>query len=349
MNNHKKFEELLQGYLDNALNIEEKEAFEKHLKTCKTCKQKLKERKNLLGKLRSEKEEIQCPDYLIDKILKNTTQKQPKTIISSRTIKWRYLAVGAAAILIVVSTVLVNNMDNQNMFATKDIKAKQKGELLLKETETEKAAEKPLEAQEKIAREKKKTEVEKTTKTPIIPSFASPKTETDFTEEERTEEVLLSEKIEGETNQEEILKETPALSRAAESAAPGKIVESELKQIESFGYDSYTDKKTAALVVDEENSSIGGVSEDYFAETRLVFPEEGSVVGEDFEIVLILKNPAEKIEISLDGEKITNYKKTIDSNIIFIGSDSFPALEDGLHFLSVYTTKEESLTFYKEG
>ena len=78
-------------------------------------------------------------------------------------------------------------------------------------------------------------------------------------------------------------------------------------------------------------------------------PEEGSVVGEDFEIVLILKNPAEKIEISLDGEKITNYKKTIDSNIIFIGSDSFPALEEGLHFLSVFTTKEESLTFYKEG
>lgn len=347
MNNHKKFEEFLQGYLDNALNIEETEAFEKHLKTCEKCKQKLMERKNLLKNLRSEQEEIHCPDYLINKILKNTTQKLPKTIISSRTIRWRYLAVGAAAMLIVVSTVLVNNIDIQNILATKDFRGK--GESLLNETEIVNAAEKSLDKQEETVKEKEKTTTEKISKSPIAPSFAPAETKTAFAEAKRKEEVLSLEKIEGGAKKEAITKAAPTLSRAAKPAVPGEIAEIELKQIKPAGYESDTDKLTAAFAVDEETLSTGGVSEEDFAETRLVFPEEGSVVGEDFEIVLILKNPAEKIEISLDGEKITNYKKTIDSNIIFIGSDSFPALEEGLHFLSVFTTKEESLTFYKEG
>jgi hypothetical protein len=349
MNNHKKFEEFLQGYLDNALNIEEIEVFEKHLKTCEKCKQKLIERKNLLENLRSEQEENHCPDYLIDKILKNTTQKNPKTIISSRTIRWRYLAVGAAAMLIVVSTVLVNNMGIQNILATKDFREKEKGESLLNETEIVNAAEKSLDKQEETVKEKEKIKVEKNSKQPIVPHFAPPETKTEFADAKRKKEVLPLEKIEEGTKKVAIPKAAPMFSRAAKPAVPGETAESELKQIKSAGYESDTDKLTADFIVDEEILSVGAISEEDFAETRLVFPEEGSVVGEDFEIVLILKNPAEKIEISLDGEKITNYKKTIDSNIIFIGSDSFPALEEGLHFLSVFTTKEKSLTFYKEG
>jgi len=349
MNNHKKFEELLQGYLDNTLNSKEKEVFNTHLKSCKRCETKFKERKNLIEKIRSAKEEIQCPDYLIGNILKNTTEKQSGEIISSKTIRWRYLAVGAAAILIVVSTILVNNIDNQTTLTTKYIREKQKGESLSKETEIVKVTEGALDKQARVASEKKKTTVEKTLKPLIEPKAASPETKTDFAEVKKREEVILSENIVEHTKNKDIKIEAPMLSRAAKPTAPGETAAKQPKETQTFGFASEIDKEETDFTVFEDDLSTGGISESHFEETRFVFPEEGSIVGKDFEIVIILKDPAEKIEIILDGEKITNYTKTTDSNIIFIGSDSFPPLEEGLHFLSVLTTTEKSLTFYKEG
>ena len=60
MKNHKRFEELIQGYADNALSNKERRKLKAHLKSCKECAKKLKERKKLSEKLRSSKEEIQC-------------------------------------------------------------------------------------------------------------------------------------------------------------------------------------------------------------------------------------------------------------------------------------------------
>jgi len=350
MNNHKRFEELLQGYLDNTLNSKEKEIFQKHLASCKGCEKKLKERKNFLETLRSTKVEIQCPDYLIDNILKNTTKKKSREIISSKTIRWRYLAVGAAAILIVFSTILFNIEDSRHIFITKNIKEIRKEKILTEETKTPKSEEEILEQEESAVIAEKKRSTKEPLKLTEEPKSATPETKAYFTGVEKKEIDILSENLAiDKTPNEDIQTETPMPSRAAKSIAPSITSNSKLKEIKTFGFDSETEKEAKDITVFEEDISTGGIAGSHFEETRFVFPEEGSVVGKDFEIVIILKNPAENIEISLDGEKITNYTKTKDSNIIFIGSDSLPSLEEGLHFLSVSTTKEKNLTFYKEG
>lgn len=84
-----------------------------------------------------------------------------------------------------------------------------------------------------------------------------------------------------------------------------------------------------------------------FEETRLVFPEDGSVVGDKFDVVIILKEPGREIELNIDGEKRMYESK--DSNILFIQSDSLPALENGLHYLSLIESTQKTITFFKEG
>jgi len=350
MNNHKRFEELLQGYLDNALNSKEKEMFKNHLKSCKRCEKKLKERKNFLETLRSTKVEIQYPDYLIDNILKNTTKKQSSEIISSKTIRWRYLAVGAAAILIVFSTILFNIEDSRHIFITKDTKGIRKEKILTEETKTPKSEKEILEQEESAVIAEKKRSTEEPLKLTEEPKSAIPETKADFTGVEKKEIDILSENLAiDKTQNEDIQKEAQLPSIAAKASAPSITSKSRSKEPATLGFDYETEKTSADIAPFTEDIPTGGALESDFEETRFVFPEEGSVVGKDFEIVIILKNPAENIEISLDGEKITNYTKTKDSNIIFIGSDSLPSLEEGLHFLSVSTTKEKNLTFYKEG
>ncbi|MCK4420800.1 zf-HC2 domain-containing protein [candidate division WOR-3 bacterium] len=85
----------------------------------------------------------------------------------------------------------------------------------------------------------------------------------------------------------------------------------------------------------------------FFEETRLVFPEEGSVVGDDFEIVIILREPTKKIDLKIDGENIKIHSS--DSNILYIHSDSLPLLEKGIHYLSLGDPQIQSILFYKEG
>jgi hypothetical protein len=330
MKNHKKYEELIQGYLDNGLNDKERKDLKDHLKTCKICQGKLSERNNLLEALRSTKEEIECPDYLIGKILKNTTQKEPEPIV--RLIRWKYLAVSAAAIFIIFTTVLFNIQDNKQILTTGESKGIY-GKETPKETEilksidtfTDKKKEYTAKDEQLIITkplsEETKTEVPKT-KTAKVPL---PDIKTDFDRAEQPEEALS-----GETTDAPAIPEID-ISKEKEPLAPH--------------FESEKMAFSASRIAREEEA----FSEGYLEETPFVFPEEGSVVGEDFEIVLILENPAEKIEISLDGEEITHYIKSKDSNVIYIGSDSLPPLEEGIHYLSIKTPEEKGITFYKEG
>jgi len=143
--------------------------------------------------------------------------------------------------------------------------------------------------------------------------------------------------------------EIPVTSKAAKTPPSGTIKRDQFKKTLAFEAEKDIEIERVSPKVLEHSILGEGISIRLFEETRFVFPEEGSVVGEAFEIVLILENPTEIIEISLDGEKITNYTKEKDLNVIFIGSDSIPPLEEGLHYLSIMTTEEKGITFYKEG
>lgn len=88
-------------------------------------------------------------------------------------------------------------------------------------------------------------------------------------------------------------------------------------------------------------------SKDFFDETRLVFPEEGSIVGDEFELVIILKEVGTKVELNIDGENRIFESK--DSNILLIKSDSLPILENGIHYLSLVEPMQKTITFFKEG
>jgi hypothetical protein len=327
MKNHKRFEELIQGYLDDTLLSEERKDLENHLKSCQVCREKLKSREELLQKLRIGSEEIQCPDYLIDNILKNTTQKETPIIISSSKIRWRYFAVSAAAVLIVISTVLFNiNTEDSSLTLTPKKPKRTMAEVTLEKTEilekTEVSSAKRVAAE--IGAEKPHLKSgAKTLKAPKVP---------------------LLEKEEKFATGEEIKK---APLKATEPLGTIKMDVSQSKEIRSLA--SASKKETVSLEAAESDFAGRITSEENFKETRFVFPEEGAVVGKDFEIVLILENPEEKIEISIDGEKITNYIKEHDSHVIFIGSDSIPPLEEGLHYLSLKTKEEQNITFYKEG
>jgi hypothetical protein len=324
MKNHKKYEELIQGYLDDGLGDKEKKDLKDHLKSCKICRGKLNERKNLLETLRSTKDEIECPDYLIDRILKNTTRKESKPII----IRWKYLAVSAAAIFIVFFAVLFNPEENKQIMPATEIK-----ETIEKESPEEIKIQKSIDTflekkKEYIAKDEKpltrppsevaKTEVTKAPEAPL------PDIKTALAETEQLEETSSGEGI-----------EAPAIP---------KMDISKEKEPLAPHFESEKVAFASSRMASEE-----AFSEDYLEETRFVFPEEGSVVGEDFEIVLILDKPAEKIELTLDGEKITYYTKTKDSNVVYIGSDYLPPLEEGFHYLSIMTPEEKAITFYKEG
>ncbi|MCK4321399.1 zf-HC2 domain-containing protein [candidate division WOR-3 bacterium] len=86
---------------------------------------------------------------------------------------------------------------------------------------------------------------------------------------------------------------------------------------------------------------------EFFGETRLIFPEEGSVVGDIFDVVIILKESGIKVELNIDGEK--RIFESNDSNVLFIQSDSLPVLENGIHYMSLVEPTQQSITFFKEG
>ncbi len=325
MKNHKRFEELIQGYLDNTLSGEERKGLENHLKFCETCREKLKSREELLQKLRIGREEIQCPDYLIDNILKNTTQKEVPVIISSSKIRWRYLTVSAAAVLMVITTVLLNIEDGNRILTTKKPQEiLTKGDL--KEEKIGESTEASLAKMEVEEIRDEKPHSESGAKTAKAPRAPLPEKEKELA-------------VVGET------KKAPLKATAPPRSI--KMDFSQSKEIRSLEPASETEAVSFGTTESDFSGQI--ISEENFEETRFVFPEEGSVVGKNFEIVLILKDPEEAIEISLDGEQITNYIKEKDSNVIFIGSDSIPPLEEGLHYLSVKTKEEKNITFYKEG
>jgi hypothetical protein len=348
MKNHKRFEELIQGFLDNTLSGKERKSLENHLKLCETCREKLKSREELLRKVRIGREEIQCPDYLIDNILKNTIQKETPVIISSSKIKWRYLTVSAAAAVIVITTVLFNIEDINRMLTTKKPQVVYKKEILEEEKISEKktAVSSAKGESEKTRNEKpdlasgreraKATEVTLTEKKVGFAAIEQPK---EAPTAEGRQEFALSEKLE---------EEAPTLS-AAKAPPSAAIKEDQFKGTRTFELAGDMEMGSVSSKVLEQATSGEGISIRFSEETRFVFPEEGSVVGKDFEIVLILENPEETIEITLDGEKIVNYTIEEDSNIIFIESDSIPPLEEGLHYLSLKTKEEKSITFYKEG
>jgi hypothetical protein len=324
MKNHKKYEELIQGYLDDGLNDIEKQDLKDHLKSCKICQGKLNERKNLLETLRSAKDEIECPDYLIDRILKNTTRKESEPVI----IRWKYLAVSAAAIFIIFSAILFNIEENKQILTTKGFEKSAEKESP-EETKTQKSIDTFLDKKkEYIAKDKKPlsrppSEVAKI-EPPKAPEANLPEITADFDGAEKLEEAPSGVGVEAPViTKMDIIKES-------QPSAP-----------------HFESEKVAFAA--SRSASEEAFSEEYLEETRFVFPEEGSVVGEDFEIVLILDKPAEKIEINLDGEKITYYTKTKDSNVVYIGSDSLPPLEEGFHYLSILTPEEKAITFYKEG
>lgn len=327
MKNHKKYEELIQGYLDDGLGDKDKKDLKDHLESCKICQKKLNERKNLLETLRSAKEEIECPDYLVDRILKNTTQKEPEPIV--RLIRWKYLAVSAAAVFIIFSAILFNIEENKQILPTKDIK---------KPAETKSPEEtKTLQNIEDTFLGKKKEYIDKDEK-----PLTRPTSEAAKIEPPKAPEAILPE-ITADFVGAQKLEEAPSGEGVKAPAIPKMDIIKET-QPSAPHFESERGAFAASRMASEE-----ALSEEYWEETRFVFPEEGSVVGEDFEIVLILDKPAEKIEIILDGEKITYYTKTKDSNVVYIGSDSLPPLEEGFHYLSIMTPEEKAITFYKEG
>ena len=182
-----------------------------------------------------------------------------------------------------------------------------------------------------------------------VPQAPLPEKKADFAATEKLKGATLSEEIPVFAEAEEMQKETPMLSNAAK-APPSATIKRD-RSGESLTFETGTGIETGKIppALPRGISAYKVITEEKFKETRFVFPEEGSVVGNDFEIVLILENPTEKIEITLDGEKIINYTRGEDSNIIFIGSDSIPPLEAGLHYLSLEAKEEKSITFYKEG
>lgn len=346
MKNHKRFEELIQGYVDNDLSNEERRDLKNHLKTCKICAEKLKSREELLRKLRSTREEIQCPDYLIDNILRNTTQKETTEIISSYRIRWRYLAVSAAAVLIVVSTVLLNIENINRTPKVKGYKESRERESL-EEVEISKKAEVTLDEEKKEKIREEKPLMKLSAEEVKVPKAPLPEKKVSFKAAEKLSEAPLTKDMSDVAEIKDYRAETSRVTKADKARGAIKIDMSRKSEVHPLESDSETEMVSFA----GSESGFAGkeISEETFNETRFVFPEEGSVVGEDFEIVLILENPEDAIEISLDGEKITNYIKAQDSNVIFIGSDSMPPLEEGLHYLSFEAKEEKSITFYKEG
>jgi hypothetical protein len=348
MINHKRFEELIQGYVDNALSNKERLDLENHLKSCKMCEEKLRSKEKLLQKLRSTKEEIQCPDYLIDNILRNTTQKETPVIVRSYKIRWKYLATSAAAVLIVISTVLLNIEDKKQILTTKGIEEIQEKEAV-DEVEISGSTSIPLDKKKIEREEEKEPTMRSISKEPSAPKFVPLEQKKDFAKSEKPSEISLSEDIREFATPEESYEKMPTLSKVTEAQTPDAIKRERSR--ESLSFESEPVRKIGEIppAVPGGVPAFIVISEEDFKETRFVFPEEGSVVGKDFEIVLILENPEEKIEITLDGEKIVDYTREKDSNVIFIGSDSIPPLEEGLHYLSLATKEEKSITFYKEG
>ncbi|MEO0293447.1 MAG: zf-HC2 domain-containing protein [candidate division WOR-3 bacterium] len=245
MRKHQKYEELIQGYLDNELTEKEKKELETHLKICNLCKGKIRERKKLLRIFQSQIEEVQCPSGLIDIILKNTIKKESLQGVRP-ILRWNYIVLSAAAIFILFFTVFYLRYKPTTSLA-----------------ETQKIQEK---------------------------------------------------------SQEEI--------KTKES-----IPKSEIKEI--------VKKETKINIMNEPLETPSS------EEIHFVFPEEGAVVGENFEIVLVLEKPVERIEIKIDGEEIKNYK--IISNVLYLDKEFLPPLEEGLHYLSIKTLEEKAITFYKEG
>jgi hypothetical protein len=349
MKNHKRFEELIQGYLDDTLSEEERKGLENHLEACEACREKLKIREDLLGKLRIGREEIQCPDYLIDNILKNTTRKETPVIISSSKIRWRYLVPCAAAALIVITTVLLNIEDISQMTTTKKPQGFTAKETLEKEKILEnKTAVSPAKREAEEIRDEEPhlvSGVERATAT----EAALPEKKVRVTPIEQPKEAHLTEGSQEFTVSKKSEEKAPMFSKAAKAPPPAAIKGDQFDKTRTFKLVADMEMESISSKVSEHAILGEGISIRFYEETRFVFPEEGSVVGKDFDIILILENPAEAIEISLDGEKIVNYTIEEDSNIIFIGSDSIPPLEEGLHYLSLKAKEEKCITFYKEG
>ncbi len=345
MKNHRKFEELIQGYIDNALGDKELKAFKKHLESCKECAKKLEERKELLGKIHSSKEEIQCPDNLIDNILKNTTRKETPEIISTFQIRWKYLAVSAAAVIIVVSTVLLNIEEIDRVAPVPE--PKKALEKTISEAPETAKSEELSSVDKKNEEEKKETALRAVSKEPEQVKFVLPDKKTDFTSARKDKGYSPSESTRNYAAREKIEGQAPSIPEKSESRPLVKMDMYKPNATRAASTDSETEEPSHSYIEDAFTGIIDSGHD--FEETRFVFPEEGSVVGNNFEIVLILGKPGEEIEISLDGEKITNYTTEENSNIIFIGSDSIPPLEEGLHFLSVKTKEEKNITFFKEG
>jgi hypothetical protein len=348
MKNHKRFEELIQGYVDNVLSDKERQDFEEHLKSCKMCEEKLKIREKLLEKLRSGKEEIQCPDKLIDNILKRTSQKEAPTIISSTIIRWKYLAVSAAAAVVIFSTVLLNLENNEQLLTPIEIK-EPRGKGFPAEVEISKSKEISLDKEKVKSIKAEESDISLRSEKPSAPKASLPEKKADFATAEKLKGDTFSADITEFVEDEELQEKTLMLSKAAKSPPSTAIKRDRIKEIPAFKTKKDIEIESISPKALEYGILGEGISMSVTEETRFVFPEEGSVVGKDFEIVLILENPKEKIEITLDGEKIVDYTIEEDSNIIFIGSDSLPPLEAGLHYISLTTKEEKSITFYKEG
>lgn len=120
---------------------------------------------------------------------------------------------------------------------------------------------------------------------------------------------------------------------------------------EDSGYDTLLDDSTEykeeEKEKDKEEGAIQIVKSDEFSGDYIVYPEEGSVVGKNFEVVLVLKESVNQIELFIDGEKETF--KSGGSNIVYISNKELPPLEEGMHHLSMEKPETGRVNFYKEG
>jgi len=244
-----RFDDMIQGYIDGELNINEEKILKEHLKSCKECQKKLEEKKKIAELIKKTKEDVLIPKDLISTIIKETTERRIYRI------NWKYVTLGAAAMLIFF-IILFTYLNKPGIRITKEV---EKPGLL---TEPRRQIEK---------------------KEPIEHPYRKPEVAIDKEEKESKKEVFVSKK-------------------------PTKPE---------------------------------------FEETRLVFPEDGSVVGEEFDVVIILEEPGKEIALNIDGEK--KVFDTKNSNILYIKSDSLPVLENGIHYLSLLEPVQQAITFHKEG
>ncbi len=87
-------EDKLDAYLDGELSRKEARSARKHLKMCDFCREQLREKRELSQRIRSLTVQ-QCPDRIVEFVVRETSAKKPSVRIRREGVSWRFAAVAA--------------------------------------------------------------------------------------------------------------------------------------------------------------------------------------------------------------------------------------------------------------